>query len=66
VSGRPDRPALEHLRSRWAGLLDVHAFEGNGAVLVRPDGYLGFRAASADAAGLTALDAHLGSYLIPS
>ena len=66
MSGRPDRPALEHLRSRWAGLLDVHAFEGNGAVLVRPDGYLGFRAASAAAAGLTALDAHLGSYLIPS
>jgi hypothetical protein len=66
VSGRPGRPALDHLRSRWAGLLDVHAFEGNGAVLVRPDGYLGFRAASADAAGLAALDANLVSYLIPS
>jgi 6-methylpretetramide 4-monooxygenase / 4-hydroxy-6-methylpretetramide 12a-monooxygenase len=66
VSGRPDRPALDHLRSRWAGLLDVHAWEGNGAVLVRPDGYLGFRAASADAAGLAAIDAHLSSYLIPN
>ena len=66
VSGRPGGPGLDHLRSRWAGLLDVHAFDGNGAVLVRPDGYLGFRAASADAAGLAALDAHLGSYLIPS
>ena len=41
------------------------ALTGNGAVLVRPDGYLGFRAAAADAAGLAAVDAHLGSYLIP-
>ena len=41
---------------------------GNGApraVLVRPDGFIGFRAAPADAAGLRALDAHLDSYLVP-
>ncbi len=69
LAGRPDQPALDHLRSRWAGLVEVSTnplLGGNGAVLVRPDGYLGFRAASADAAGLAALDAHLGSYLIPN
>jgi hypothetical protein len=69
LAGRPDQPALDHLRSRWAGLVEVSTdplLEGNGAVLVRPDGYLGFRAASADAAGLAALDAHLGSYLVPN
>jgi 4,5-epoxidase len=35
------------------------------AVLVRPDGFIGFRAAPADAAGLRALDAHLDSYVVP-
>jgi hypothetical protein len=39
---------------------------GSGAVLVRPDGYLAFRANSADTVGLTALDAHLGTYLMPA
>jgi 6-methylpretetramide 4-monooxygenase / 4-hydroxy-6-methylpretetramide 12a-monooxygenase len=61
-----DQPTADHLRSRWAGLVDVHAVEGNGAVLVRPDGYLGFRAAATDAAGLAAVDAHLSTYLIPN
>jgi 6-methylpretetramide 4-monooxygenase / 4-hydroxy-6-methylpretetramide 12a-monooxygenase len=67
VSGRPDRQELDHLRSRWDGLVTVgpeSLLAGNAAVLVRPDGYLGFRAA-ADAAGLAAVDAHLGAYLIP-
>jgi hypothetical protein len=36
-----------------------------GAVLVRPDGHIGFRS-PADADGLGALDAHLNSYLIPA
>jgi 2-polyprenyl-6-methoxyphenol hydroxylase-like FAD-dependent oxidoreductase len=36
------------------------------AVLIRPDGYIGFRAFPADGAGLHALDAHLGSYLVPA
>ena len=36
-----------------------------GAVLVRPDGHIGFRA-PADSAGLRALDSHLDSYLIPA
>jgi 6-methylpretetramide 4-monooxygenase / 4-hydroxy-6-methylpretetramide 12a-monooxygenase len=67
VAGRAAQPSLDHLRSRWAGLVEVwpDALTGNGAVLVRPDSYLGFRAATADAAGLAAVDAHLGSYLSP-
>ena len=36
-----------------------------GAVLVRPDGMIGFRASPADEPGLDALDAHLASYLVP-
>ena len=38
---------------------------GGGAVLVRPDGFIGFRVAPADAAGIEVLDAHLTSYLVP-
>ncbi len=38
----------------------------DGAILVRPDGYIGFRAAPADHAGLSALDSHLDSYLVPA
>jgi hypothetical protein len=36
------------------------------AVLIRPDGYIGFRATPADTAGMDALDAHLSSYLVPA
>jgi hypothetical protein len=36
-----------------------------GALLVRPVGFVGFRAASADAPALGAVDAHLASYLLP-
>jgi hypothetical protein len=32
---------------------------------VRPDGFIGFRAAPADEATMKALDAHLASYLVP-
>jgi 6-methylpretetramide 4-monooxygenase / 4-hydroxy-6-methylpretetramide 12a-monooxygenase len=75
VYGNRDDQAVADLRRRWAGLVEVGAAGpdphqaasgGNGLVLVRPDGYLGFRAASADAAGLAAVDAHLGSYLVPA
>ena len=75
LAGRRDEQAVAGLRRRWAGLVEVGeavpvprpaAHGGNGVVLVRPDGYLGFRAASADAAALAALDAHLSSYLIPA
>jgi 2-polyprenyl-6-methoxyphenol hydroxylase-like FAD-dependent oxidoreductase len=37
-----------------------------GAVLVRPDGFIGYRLARADEAGFAALDAHLASYLAPA
>jgi hypothetical protein len=33
---------------------------------VRPDGFIGFRAATADAASVAALDAHLAQYLVPN
>ena len=72
---------MEWLRRRWAGLIDIvktaddlhraglaapgTGLAGPGAVLVRPDGQVGFRATPADSAGLAAPDAHLSSYLIP-
>jgi 2-polyprenyl-6-methoxyphenol hydroxylase-like FAD-dependent oxidoreductase len=63
----------DRLRRRWAGLADVAAataapgpagLAAAGAILVRPDGQIGFRANSAGPAALAALDAHLGSYLV--
>ena len=36
-----------------------------GAILVRPDGFIGFRAAPADETTMEALDAHLATHLIP-
>jgi 2-polyprenyl-6-methoxyphenol hydroxylase-like FAD-dependent oxidoreductase len=66
--GNVDEAAAARLRDRWAGLVDVaRTAEGpaSGALLVRPDGYVGFRAIPADAAGIEALDAHLGQYLFP-
>jgi 6-methylpretetramide 4-monooxygenase / 4-hydroxy-6-methylpretetramide 12a-monooxygenase len=73
--GPVPEPDIERLRRRWAGVLTVTegtgdprraGLAGKGAVLVRPDGYVGFRAAPADHAGLRALDAHLDSYLVPA
>jgi len=70
-----DDAGVERLRRRWRGLVDVVQAAGApppagltspGAVLVRPDGHIGFRAMPADAAGLAALDAHLDSYLVPA
>jgi 6-methylpretetramide 4-monooxygenase / 4-hydroxy-6-methylpretetramide 12a-monooxygenase len=66
---------VRRLRRRWAGVLTVTegagdpgraGLAGRGAVLIRPDGYIGFRAVPADHAGLSALDAHLDSYLVPA
>jgi 6-methylpretetramide 4-monooxygenase / 4-hydroxy-6-methylpretetramide 12a-monooxygenase len=62
------------LRRRWQGLAEISHATGDprraglaagGAVLVRPDGHIGFRTA-AGPAGLGALDSHLASYLIPA
>ena len=70
----PDRD-VTYLRRRWNGIVDVIQDPGDprraglaagGTILVRPDGYIGFRAAPADHAGLSALDAHLDSYLAPA
>lgn len=36
-----------------------------GAILVRPDGFIGFRAVPTDEATMAALDAHLATYLVP-
>jgi len=62
---------VERLQRRWGGLVDIvnssgAAFGSSVALLVRPDGHIGFRAVPADAAGLGALDAFLDSYLIPA
>jgi 6-methylpretetramide 4-monooxygenase / 4-hydroxy-6-methylpretetramide 12a-monooxygenase len=72
--GGADDAGIERLRRRWRGLVEVTDAAGDprraglaadGAVLVRPDGHIGFRT-PADAAGLGALDSHLDSYLIPA
>ena len=70
-------PVADRMCARWEGLVtfidgaadgfsavDAGAPDG-GAVLVRPDGFIGFRAAPADPTTMAALDAHLASYLIP-
>jgi 6-methylpretetramide 4-monooxygenase / 4-hydroxy-6-methylpretetramide 12a-monooxygenase len=73
--GTPPDSDVTYLRRRWSGIVDVVPARGDprraglateGAVLVRPDGYIGFRAAPADHAGLGALDSHLDSYLVPA
>ncbi len=70
--GVTDEAALGELDRRWHTLVDVvrasgdpqrAGVRGTGAILVRPDGHIGFRATPADATGLAALDAHLNSYL---
>ncbi len=73
-----EAPGLDGMRARWDGLVTiidgpVDGFDaakagapGGGAVLVRPDGFIGFRAAPANATTMAALDAHLASYLIPA
>jgi 2-polyprenyl-6-methoxyphenol hydroxylase-like FAD-dependent oxidoreductase len=71
-------PGLEGLRARWDGLVTIvnasadgfNAAEAGapdgGAVLIRPDGFIGFRAAPANEVTMAALDAHLAGYLIPA
>ena len=69
-------PHLGGLRARWDNHLsfvdasgakfDAEAAAPNGgAILVRPDGFIGFRAIPANEATLAALDAHLARYLVP-
>jgi 6-methylpretetramide 4-monooxygenase / 4-hydroxy-6-methylpretetramide 12a-monooxygenase len=72
--GAAEDAGIARLRRRWRGLVEVSHATGDprraglateGAVLVRPDGHIGFRA-PANSAGLGALDSHLDSYLIPA
>ena len=68
---------LNHLRAQWGELVSIvdaasagfDAIEAGvpngGAVLVRPDGFIGFRAAPADETTMAALNTHLASYLMP-
>ena len=72
-----DAPRLDHLRARWDGLVSIidaasahldaaeAGVPNGGAILVRPDGFIGFRAAPADETTMDALDAHLTTYLVP-
>lgn len=67
--GDADEAGTAHLRDRWAGLVEVTRMADgptSSALLIRPDGYVGFRATPADAAGIEALDAHLGGYVLPA
>lgn len=67
--GDADEPGAARLRERWAGLADVSRVAdgpSSSALLIRPDGYVGFRATPADAEGVKALDAHLGGYMLPA
>jgi 2-polyprenyl-6-methoxyphenol hydroxylase-like FAD-dependent oxidoreductase len=73
-----EAPRLDHLRARWNELVSIVDASGahfdateagvpdGGAILVRPDGFIGFRAVPADQTTMAALDAHLATYLVPS
>jgi 2-polyprenyl-6-methoxyphenol hydroxylase-like FAD-dependent oxidoreductase len=73
-----EAPGLDKVRARWDGLVTIvdgsaERFDrveagapDGGAVLIRPDGFIGFRAAPANAATMAALDAHLARYFIPA
>jgi hypothetical protein len=64
-----DAPRLEYLRAQWGALVSlvdpssaefdatVAGAPNGGAILVRPDGFIGFRAAPADEITMAALDA---------
>ena len=73
-----EAPRLHYFRARWDKLVSIvdaasahfdateAGVPNGGAVLVRPDGFIGFRAAPADETAMAALDAHLTTYLVPS
>ncbi len=70
-------PRLDYLRERWGKLVAIvevsrahfDAAEAGvpdgGAILIRPDGFIGFRAAPANEITMDALDAHMTTYLVP-
>ena len=71
-------PRLDDFRARWGALVSVvngrqagldparAGLAEGGLVLVRPDGFIGFRRASADEAAMKSLDTHLSTYLQPN
>jgi 2-polyprenyl-6-methoxyphenol hydroxylase-like FAD-dependent oxidoreductase len=71
-------PRLDHLRQPWGGLVSIIDAAGGefdaaecglpdtGAILVRPDGVIGFRATAADGSMVEAIHAHLETYLVPN
>jgi 2-polyprenyl-6-methoxyphenol hydroxylase-like FAD-dependent oxidoreductase len=71
-------PGLDDFRERWDGLVSIVDWTGEGPlskqaglaegglVLVRPDGFIGFRRAATDEKSMKALDTHLSSYVRPS
>jgi 4,5-epoxidase len=74
IFGAADDAAVARVASKWHDVVGVTR-TGDGwraeqtasmAVLLRPDGHVGFRAAPASPAGLRALDAHLDAYLVPA
>jgi hypothetical protein len=70
-------PRLDHLRARWGQLVSIvdaanaqfdateAGVPNGGAILVRPDGFIGFRAAPVDEITMDAVDVHLATYLAP-
>jgi len=70
-----DAVSLVRLGQRWSKLVQIAhdprldpvraGLPAGGVIMIRPDGHIGFRFPSAEAGALTALDRHLGSYLIP-
>jgi hypothetical protein len=74
IFGAAENAGVTRLQRRWQGLVEISHATGDprraglatgGAVLVRPDGHIGFRT-PANSAGLRELDSHLDSYLIPA
>jgi 6-methylpretetramide 4-monooxygenase / 4-hydroxy-6-methylpretetramide 12a-monooxygenase len=70
IFGAADDAAVAQFARKWGDLVDITRATGDagqaagGAILLRPDGYVGFRAVPAGQAGVRALDAHLDSYLV--
>jgi len=72
-----EAPGLDHIRARWDRLVSIvdastapfdaaaSGVSERAAILVRPDGFVGFCASPADETTMAALDAHLATYLIP-